>query len=296
MSRKSPALVNTPAKEWPSPFGDADGDGFLDAFVTNDAVPNFLFHNRGDGTFEESASAPESPSTTTVRALSSMGAEFRDLDNDGREDLFFTALTNETYPLYRNLGKLLFRDVTYQTKLGKATLTYSGWSCGAFDFDNDGRKDLFTANGDVQTNTERYRGRNASKQRNLLLLNKSDGFTSQTIGEPGLHRGAAFADFDRDGGLDVVVTQLNGPPVFYKPAVTNHWIAFDVKPGTLVRIGSQVNRSTTAVGYASSSPATVHFGLGKQEMVPEAIVIFLGGKVKRLENLKAGQTIAVAAP
>ena len=278
-------------------FGDADGDGWLDAFVTNDTMPNFLFRNRGDGTFEEAGERAGVALNDDGRALSSMGAEFRDLDNDGREDLFFTALVNETYPLYQNLGQLLFRDVTYQTKLGKATLTYSGWSCGAFDFDNDGRKDIFTANGDVQTNTERYRS-HRSKQQNLLLLNRPGGFVPRTVGEPHLHRGAAFADFDNNGQIDIVVTQLNGPPVFHRNPVPNqnHWIAFDVQPGTLVRIGDQVNRSTTAVGYASSSPASVHFGLGTQREVPEAIITFPNGSSKRLTNLKAGQKHVVAAP
>ncbi len=278
-------------------FGDADADGALDVFVTNDAVPNFLFRNLGDGTFEEIGERAGIALNDDGRALSSMGSDFRDVDNDGREDLFFTALSNETYPLYQNLGQLLFRDITYQTKLGKATLTYSGWGCGIFDFDNDGRKDIFTANGDVQTNTERFSSR-ASKQRNLLLLNRPDGFVSQALGEPGIHRGAAIADFDRNGMLDVVVTQLNGPPVWFQnPAPNrNQWIAFDVPAGTLVRIGEQVNRSTTAVGYASSSPSTVHFGLGQQSTVPEAIVIFPNGRVKRLQNLKASQTHVVAAP
>ncbi len=278
-------------------FGDADGDGWLDVFVTNDTLPNILFSNRGDGTFEEAGERAGVALNDDGRALSGMGADFRDFDNDGREDLFFTALINETYPLYQNLGKFLFRDVTYQSKVGKTTLNYSGWSCGVFDFDNDGRKDIFTANGDVQTNSERYRSY-PSKQRNLLLLNRPQGFEPRTVGEPGLHRGAAFADFDGDGRLDIVVTQLNGPPVLIQNPVRNenHWIAFDAQPGTLVRISEQINRSTTAVGYASSSPATVHFGLGGLSLVPEVVFTFPSGRVKRLQNLRAGQTYAVAEP
>ena len=278
-------------------FGDADGDGWLDVFVTNDTMPNFLFRNRGDGTFEEAGERAGVALNDDGRALSSMGAEFRDLDNDGREDLFFTALVNESYPLYQNLGKFLFRDITYQSKVGKATMSYSGWGCGAFDFDNDGRKDLFTANGDVQNNTEKYRG-HSSKQRNLLLMNRPSGFVPQALGEPGQHRGAAFADFDGDGNIDIVVTQLSGPPVLFRnPAPNqNQWIAFAVQPGTMVQVGSQMNRSTTAVGYASSSPSVVHFGLGAQAVVPEAVITFPSGKIRKLANLKAGRTHAVAEP
>lgn len=282
-------------------FGDLDGDGFLDALVTNDTVANFLFRNRGDGTFEEVGESAGIALNDDGRALSSMGAEFRDIDNDGREDLFLTALTNETFPLYKNLGKGLFRDVTYPTRIGKATLAYSGWSCGIFDFDNDGRKDIFTANGDVQTNTEVFSSR-SSRQRNLLLLNTASGFVPQAVGEAGIHRGAAFADFDRDGKIDVVVTQLGGAPVLLKnstpaSANNNHWLAVVVRPGTLVRIGGgQVNRSTTAVGYASASPSTVHFGLGPVALVQEVIVTWPGGKQRRLTNVKADQYLTVDEP
>ncbi len=135
-------------------FADFDGDGRMDVFVANDTTPNFLFRNRADGTFQEMAMAAGTGLNDDGRALSSMGVDFRDVDNDGMPDLFVTALANETFPLFRNLGNSLFSDVTYPAGLGKATLAYSGWSNGIYDFDNDGRKDLFAANGDVNDNTE----------------------------------------------------------------------------------------------------------------------------------------------
>ena len=104
------------------------------------------------------------------KILSSMGADFKDLDNDGRPDLFLTALANETFPYYRNLGNGLFEDRTYRSRIGAASLPHSGWGLGVFDFDNDGWKDIFTANGDVQDNTELFSSR-ASKQQNQLFLN-----------------------------------------------------------------------------------------------------------------------------
>ena len=103
-----------------------------------------------------------------------MGVDFRDLDNDGWEDLFITALSNETFPVFRNLRRGLFSDVTYPSRAGTLTLPVSGWSMGIFDFDNDGWKDVFVAAGDVQDNTELFSSRK-SRQQNLLLLNDGRG-------------------------------------------------------------------------------------------------------------------------
>ena len=151
-----------------------------------------------------------------------MGADFRDFDNDGREDVFVTALTNETFPLFRNLGKGFFLDVTHPSLVGRATLPASGWSTGIFDFNNDGYKDIFVAAGDVQDNTELLFSRK-SRQSNLVLANLRNGkFAAQSVGREALHRGAAFGDFDGDGRVDAVVTRLNEPVALYRntsPAV-----------------------------------------------------------------------------
>src|SRR6202171_4319487 len=130
-------------------FADYDGDGRMDVFVANDTVPNFLFHNDGNGRFTEVGMRAGVAINDDGRSLSSMGVEFRDINNDGRPDLFVTALTNETFPLFFGLAKGLFEDVTSRTRLGVGSLAISGWGTGAYDFDNDGWKDLFTAAGDV---------------------------------------------------------------------------------------------------------------------------------------------------
>ena len=268
-------------------FGDIDGDGFMDAFVTNDTVPNFLFRNRGDGGFDEIAVRAGVALNDDGRALSAMGVDFRDIDNDGRDDLFYTALTNETFPFLRNLGKLLFMDLTYASRIGAATATRSAWGAGIYDFDNDGRKDLFAAGGDVQTNAEVYSSRK-SKQACQILWNEGARFRSQDIGEPALHRGAAFADFDNNGSIDIAVARLGeSPVVFFNRAPTaNHWIGFRTKTlGVRVSIdGTQFNHATTSVGYASSSDPRVHFGLGTKSAVKEAIIRWPSGKVQKLEN------------
>jgi len=130
-------------------FADYDGDGFLDAFVTNDNMPNFLFHNRGNGTFEEVALLAGVALPDQGHAVASMGTDFRDYNNDGQPDIAVTALAGETFPLYRNLGKGGFLDAGYASKLAPLTIHHSGWGVGLFDFNNDGWKDLFTANSHV---------------------------------------------------------------------------------------------------------------------------------------------------
>lgn len=291
-------------------FADYDGDGRIDIFVANDTVPNFLFHNEGDGTFREVGFRAGVAMNDDGRALSSMGVDFRDVDNDGRPDLFITALANETFPFYRNTGGGLFADVTYQTRIGAATIPLSGWGCGVFDFDNDGRKDLFAANGDVQNNTEVYSSRK-SRQRNLLLLNQAGrSFTPYELATPALHRGAAFADFDRDGRIDVVVTRLGEPPVLLRNTMgaANHWIALRLTGsrssrdaiGARVHLvsasGEQWNHVTRAVGYASSSDPAAHFGLGKDAVAKLIEIDWPSGAKQRLENVKADGYLSVREP
>ena len=286
-------------------FADYDGDGRMDVFVTNDTVPNFLFHNEGNGQFREVALPAGVGMNDDGRALSSMGADFRDIDNDGRPDILVTALANETFPFYRNLGNGIFLDATYQSRIGAESMAHSGWGAGVYDFDNDGHKDLFAACGDVQDNTELYSSRK-SRQQNLLLLGGAT-FSAEHIGPPGMHRGAAFADFDVDGRVDVVVNQIGDLPALLRNVMgaENHWLGLRLSGtrsnrdaiGARVRIvtksGEQWNHVTTSVGYASSSEKAVHFGLGKDTAVDLVEIRWPSGIVQRLENVKADRYLSV---
>ncbi len=291
-------------------FGDYDGDGWLDVFVANDTVPNFLFHNEHDGKFTEVALKAGVAYSEDGSASSSMGADFRDYDNDGREDIFVTALSNERFSLYRNLGGGRFSDSSALSRLSADSLALSGWSTGMFDFNNDGFKDLFAANGNVNDNAERTSSVK-SRQPNVVFVNRGDGtFQMQALPGEALHRGAAFGDFDRDGRMDVVVTRLNERPIVLRNTSpgAGHWITLRLTGtrsnrdglGALVHLvaasGSQWNRATTSVGYAGSSDRAVHFGLGEDSKVIRIEIEWPSGMKQQLQDVSADQHLSVQEP
>ncbi|MDQ2777499.1 MAG: VCBS repeat-containing protein [Acidobacteriota bacterium] len=138
-------------------FADYDGDGYEDVFVSNDTYRNFLFHNKGNGTFEEAGVVNGIAYNENGKSIAGMGADFRDIDNDGKPDIFVTGMTNDTFPLFRNAGDG-FNDITSSSGVAAATGRLTGWSNGIFDFDNDGWKDLFTANSAILDNSEQIDG------------------------------------------------------------------------------------------------------------------------------------------
>jgi hypothetical protein len=288
-------------------FADYDGDGFMDAFVTNDNMPNFLFHNRGDGTFEETALLAGVALRDDGRAVASMGADFRDYDNDGLPDIATTALANETFPLFRNLGKGLFADATYTARLGSLTIHHSGWGVGLFDFNNDGWKDLFTAQSHVNDLVEKFEPARY-KEANGVFMNNGRGAFVDVSRESGqdtvrAHRGSAFADLNGDGRIDAVVSCLGEPAEIWQNVGqdTNNWIILKLVGvrsnrdgiGARVRIGSQLNQMTSAVSYASSSHAGVHFGLGKMTRIPRIEIRWPSGITQVLADIKPNQVLPV---
>lgn len=284
-------------------FGDADGDGWLDVFVTNDAEPSFLFRNRGGKVFEEIAEQAGVSLTDDGLAVSGMGVDFRDIDGDHRDDIFYTALANEAFPLFLNLGRALFRDATYATRTGRVTRLFSGWGAGIIDFDNDGRKDLFTANGDVQIGAEISGGR-PTRQRNLLLRQDAGGkFEAAEIGRPAWHRGAAFADLDGDGRIDIVVARLGERPLLLQNvSPPQSWLQVELKGtranrqglGAVVRVEGQMERVTSAFSYASSSPPVTHFGFGTRRGAVTVEIVWPDGHTQTVKDVARNQRLVVA--
>jgi hypothetical protein len=305
-------------------FADYDNDGFTDIFVSNDTFENYLLHNNGDGTFTNVALLAGVAYNAFGKAIAGMGTDFRDIDNDGKPDIFETAMFGEGFPLYKNLGDGHFQDVTAAAGLSALTSRSTAWGVGIFDFDDDGNKDLFTANSDILDNAMELAHRPFALP-NQVFRNKGDltfedlsSKAGTSFSVPAAHRGAAFGDLNNDGKIDVVVTVLNGPPEIWmnrsgtqNGGNRNHWIILKlvgVKSnrdglGTKVKIttslGTQYNQATTAVSYNSSSDKRVHFGLGSAGVVDRIELTWPSGVKQVLKNVKADQVLAVmenAAP
>lgn len=299
-------------------FADYDGDGFLDAFVANDTTPNLLFHNRGGKRFEEVGLAAGVAYSPDGSALSGMGADFRDVDNDGKPDIWHTAVEHETFPLYVNRGKGNFADMTVGSGLAKPTGDMSGWGNGFADFDNDGWKDLFAARSNVMDNISTMAPERRFPEPNSVFRNKGAGKfedVSATAGadleREAVNRGVAFGDLDNDGRVDMVVSVLGGPAkLFHNVTSTkNHWILLKLvgTKSNRMGIGAQVrittedgqqqwNEVTTAVGYASASDSRVHFGLGENKRVKELAIHWPSGIEQTLRNVEGDRVFTVEEP
>ncbi len=292
-------------------FADYDGDGRMDAFVTNDGLANFLFHNLGGGKFEETALLAGVALLDHGKPVASMGADFRDYDGDGLPDIVVTALNGETFPVFRNLGKGLFQDATHISQIARLSNSYAGWGVAFADFDNDGRKDIFTSNSHVNDLAEQVEAA-VYKQANTVFRNAGGGKFA-AVPNSGLesalkaHRGAVFADFDGDGRLDAVVTILGEPAELWRNITegAGNWIGIQLEGtrsnrdgiGAEVLLSGQYNLMTSAVSYASSVVGPVHFGLGSLDKVDRIEVRWPSGAKQIItEGIVVNRILKIVEP
>ncbi len=298
-------------------FGDYDGDGFLDAFVANDTTPAFLFHNLGGRRFEEVGVATGVAYAPDGATLSGMGSDFRDINNDGYPDIWYTAVEHQSFPLLIHSRSGDFDDRTVAQGL-QSTSEMSGWGNGIYDFDNDGWKDLFVARSNVLDNISELTPARHYPEPNTLFHNLGNGKFEDLTGQigagselEGVHRGVAFGDLDNDGKIDMVVTVLGGPVKILHNVSDNpnHWILLRLIGTRSNRMGlgaqihittadgkSQWNEATTAVGYATSSDPRVHFGLGTNKVIQTLEIRWPSGLRQVLHGIAADQILTVTEP
>lgn len=314
----SAGVANPNGKGLGVAFADYDGDGWTDIYVANDSVMGFLYHNKGNGTFEEVALMAGAGYNEDGKPYAGMGVDFADYDNDGLPDIFVTNLSQQTYALYRNLGGGFFQYSTNHSGVGHVTLPFSGWSTKFIDYDNDGWKDIFVAQGHVLDTIGLTAPNLQYQQPPLLLRNNKGSFTrvpaalagsAFSAGKTG--RGAAFGDLDNDGYIDVVVSNIGQAPTVLRNTSDrrNHWLTmrFEGKRANRDGIGCRVKltmpagkpqfyEAQTAVGYLSASDRRLVIGLGTETLVPQIEIRWPGGRVQKLTGVKADQSLVVREP
>jgi hypothetical protein len=278
-------------------WGDYDDDGDQDLYVANDDTPNFLWRNRGDGTFEEVAGPAGVALSEDGVPQAGMGTDMADYDGDGRLDLFVTNLSEETNALYRNDGGGLFSDRTFVSGLGAPSLLFLGFGTFFFDPDHDGDLDLFVANGHIIDNIALYSDTITFEQPIHLYRNLGDGRfapPSDAYGEPFrrsyVGRGAVPFDFDDDGDEDVLMTQNDRPAVLLRAAgpPIGRWVTITLagRPPNRDAVGArviveaggrrQIRYARTAFSYLSQGDPRLHFGLGAAGTVGRVLVRWPG--------------------
>ena len=263
---------------------DYDGDGHIDLFVANDETPNVLFRNGGDGTFTDVAETAGVAYNGDGQAESGMGVDAADYDGDGDVDFYVTNFYRETNTLYRNDGGT-FADATQEAGLAVPTLNLLGWGTRFFDYDSDGRLDLFVANGHVYPQVDEAAAGTGYAQRNQLFANRGGGRFAE-VGPragPGLQlvrssRGLCAGDYDNDGDTDLFVVNLDARPDLLRNDTPHrhHWLAVQVVGpdhnrqgvGATLRLrtpdGAQWRQVNGASGYLGHSDIRAYFGLGAQ--------------------------------
>jgi hypothetical protein len=304
-------------------FADFDGDGLTDIIVANDSVRQSLYHNRGDGTFEDVALVAGVGYDENGKTFAGMGVDAADFDNDGRPDIFITALSNETYPLYHNTGEMSFNYVTNTSGVGQITLLYSGWGTRFFDADNDGWRDIFVAQSHVLDTIEKSTSYLKYKQTPLLMRGvppakpgERHRFTNVSASAGASFnaayaaRGAAFGDLDNDGDTDIVMSATDGAPlVLRNDGTKHHWLGLSLagtkshRAGTGARVvvtdtsgRRQTFDVTNSGSYLSSNDPRLVVGLGAATGVSTVEVRWPSGQKQTITKPEIDRYLVIKEP
>lgn len=287
-------------------WGDYDNDGWPDLYVANDAGPNYLYHNKHDGTFEEVGMLSGIALSGDGQEQGSMGVDWGDYLHEGRMAMFVTNFTEQPDILYRNLGKDGFSDASWPAKLAQPTWPYVGWGTAFFDMDNDGWLDLFVANGHVYPQVDAIPGGAPYRQPMQLFRNNRDG-TFEDVSSvlaaipPESRRGAAFGDINNDGNVDIVLVNVGAPPTLLlnQGGNGNHRVLFKligaksnkmaIGARVAVKAGKLVQFSEVRGGgsYISQNDPRLHFGLAAESKMSEVEIRWPSGKVEVVHDVAA---------
>jgi enediyne biosynthesis protein E4 len=319
--------MGKPGKGLGIALADYDRDGKIDLYVANDSMLEFLYHNKGDGTFEEVGLVAATAVDGDGRTFAGMGVDFADYNNDGWPDLIVSDLANQRYALYENDGTGAFNYVSQPSGIGRLTIGHSGWGVRFFDYDNDGWKDLMIAQGH-DLDTIELTSPNLRYREPMLVAHNNNGrvFVDVTkesgavFEQAWVARGLAIGDLDNDGRLDAVVTTNDGPVyVLHNETITdNHWLllklvghksnrdAIGAEVKLTTKSGSQYATVTTASSYLSSGDKRVHFGLGKETSgaieirwpsgIRQVLHDVSADKILQIDEPTAGTAASLAAP
>ena len=310
------AGLSKPAKGLGLAIADYDRDGHIDFFVANDSMMEFLYHNKGDGTFEDVALVSEVAVDIDGRTYAGMGVDFADYNNDGWADLVVTDLANQRYALYLNNGDGSFNYVSPNAGLAQMTLAHSGWGVRFLDYDNDGWKDLLIAQGHDLDTIELNSPHLHYREPMLLARNTGRGFvdvsaqSGSVFSQTWVARGMAIGDLDNDGRLDAVVTTNDGPVhVLHNQTQTqNRWLllrlvghssnrdAIGAEVELVTAAGSQFATVSTASSYLSASDKRVHFGLGKESSIQRIEIRWPSGILQTIKDVRADQILQIDEP